>query len=215
MPKFSDGRKLMLRQGVLALTVDKLGMSLTRMGKGAEEVRFLDDLDLTLSMDNSTTARQTMTSIEMNCKPIVLRASYRDISLILAITNKATAAYAKQTPSSTPLPDTSSSARSLPSTRPNAMTRFSSRGSRNSSKPLGKAQVSLSSESVSIAGGLRLRASCSFPIAQGFLRRPQGDSHRGLTRAANGLPSKPSLPNRSKGLVWRSVYTSQAPEFPI
>lgn len=134
---------------MLALTVDKLGMSLTRMGKGAEEVRFLDDLDVTLSMDNSTTAHQKMTSIEMNCKPVVLRASYRDILLILAIANKATAAYAKQASAPPAPPDTSSSARSIaPSTRPNAMTRFSSRGSQGTSKPLGKAQVSLSSESV-------------------------------------------------------------------
>ncbi|VDB84480.1 unnamed protein product [Peniophora sp. CBMAI 1063] len=151
------GQISMSQQGVLALTVDKLGMSLTRMGKGAEEVRFLDDLDLTLSMDNKMTADQTMTSIEISCKPVVLRASYRDILLILAITHKATVAYAQQAASPRSPTDVSSSARSLPSSRPNAMTRYSSRGTQQSSRPLGRAHVSLSSESLKASlDGLKL-----------------------------------------------------------
>ncbi|EJD47755.1 vacuolar protein sorting-associated protein vps13 [Auricularia subglabra TFB-10046 SS5] len=82
---------LMSQQGVLALTIDKLGMSLTRMGHPSERVSFLDDLDLTLTIDGRNVSEQQLTSIELDIKPIVLRASYRDINLIMTIVNKAIA----------------------------------------------------------------------------------------------------------------------------
>lgn len=82
-------------QGVLALSVDRLGMSLTRMGHPSESVRFLDDVDLTLSMDTRSTSSQQMTSIEIVSRPVVLRASYRDINLIMTIVNKAIELYGK------------------------------------------------------------------------------------------------------------------------
>jgi len=77
----------------MALTVNRLGMSLVRVGKPSESVRFLDDLDLTVSLDSRTTSSQQMTSIEVSVKPIVFRASYRDINLITTIVNKAIARY--------------------------------------------------------------------------------------------------------------------------
>ncbi|KAF7339474.1 hypothetical protein MSAN_02161700 [Mycena sanguinolenta] len=85
----SPAMKLTINQGVMALTVNRLGMSLIRMGKPAESVRFLDDVDLTFSLDNRSSSGQQMTSIEISTKPIVFRASYRDINMIMAIVNKA------------------------------------------------------------------------------------------------------------------------------
>lgn len=68
-------------------------MSLMKMGDASESVRFLDDTDLTLTFDSRATSFQQMTNIELTAKPIVLRASYRDINLIMSITNKAIERY--------------------------------------------------------------------------------------------------------------------------
>jgi vacuolar protein sorting-associated protein 13A/C len=74
----------------MALTVDQLGMSLRRMGSSSEVVRFLDDVDMTFSLDTrASSSSQRMTSIEITSKPIIFRASYRDINLISSIVNKA------------------------------------------------------------------------------------------------------------------------------
>ncbi|KAF8761669.1 Vacuolar protein sorting-associated protein [Rhizoctonia solani] len=77
------------QQGVMALNVTQLGMSLGRMGRSAESVRFLDDMDVTLSLDTRKSTAHQMTSIELSMQPIVFRASYRDINLIMAIVNRA------------------------------------------------------------------------------------------------------------------------------
>lgn len=68
-------------------------MSLTKMPRGSDEVRFLDEVDFTVSLDSRSSSSHQTTSIEVASKPIILRASYRDIQLILTICNKAMAAY--------------------------------------------------------------------------------------------------------------------------
>lgn len=73
----------------MALTIKQLGMSLMQMGRPTETVRFLDEFDLTFSLDSRSTSSQLMTNIELNTRPIVFRASYRDITLISTIVNKA------------------------------------------------------------------------------------------------------------------------------
>ncbi|THH01814.1 hypothetical protein EW026_g979 [Hermanssonia centrifuga] len=85
------------QQGILALSVERLGMSLTRMGKSAETVRFLDDVDLTLSLDSRSSASHRVTNMQLTSKAIVFRASYRDINLITTIVNKAIALYSAST----------------------------------------------------------------------------------------------------------------------
>jgi len=70
-------------------------MSLIRMGADADTVHFLDDVDLTFSMDSRSSAREQMTNLEFAVKPIVLRASYRDIMLITTIATKAVDLYGK------------------------------------------------------------------------------------------------------------------------
>jgi len=74
----------------LALTVSQLGMSLTRMGQPDESVRFMDDIDVTLSMESKRAATMQRTNIEITAKPVVFRASQRDINLILSIVTRAT-----------------------------------------------------------------------------------------------------------------------------
>ncbi|KAL0581607.1 Vacuolar protein sorting-associated protein 13 [Marasmius crinis-equi] len=91
--KLGIKRVLLSQQGVMALTVDRLGMSLMRMGKPEDSARFLDDFDLTFTLDNRSSSSQNMSSIELNAKPVVFRASYRDINLITAIVNKAIELY--------------------------------------------------------------------------------------------------------------------------
>jgi vacuolar protein sorting-associated protein 13A/C len=63
------------------------------MGKSSDSVRFLDDVDLTFSLDGRSSSSQQMTNIEVVAKPIVFRASYRDINLITSIVNKAIEKY--------------------------------------------------------------------------------------------------------------------------
>lgn len=87
---------LLSQQGVLALKVDQLGMSFGRMDRPAERVRFLDELNVALSLDTRRRGSQQMTSFEVEIPdPIVFRASYTDIMLITDIANKATAVASK------------------------------------------------------------------------------------------------------------------------
>uniref|UniRef100_A0A5K1JWH3 CHIP6 n=1 Tax=Ganoderma boninense TaxID=34458 RepID=A0A5K1JWH3_9APHY len=90
---------LVSQQGVFAVSVSHVGMSLTRMGKPTESVRFLDDLDLTFTLDSRASEAHHSTSIEVTALPIVFRASYRDIILITTIVNKAIDLYGKSTTS--------------------------------------------------------------------------------------------------------------------
>lgn len=82
-----------LLQGIMALSIKRLGMSLMRMGEISESVRFLDDVDLTFSLDSRSSSSQQMTSMEIAVKPIVFRASYGDINMISSIVNKAISLY--------------------------------------------------------------------------------------------------------------------------
>ncbi len=119
-------------------------MSLTRMGKSAETVRFLDDVDLTLSLDSRSSASHRVTNMQLTSKAIVFRASYRDINLITTIVNKAIALY-------------SASTETHGSTSDGKVTQFvkdgraSGRPTRTlgpSSQPVGNAKVVLSKEQV-------------------------------------------------------------------
>ncbi|KAG1730516.1 vacuolar protein sorting-associated protein 13, partial [Suillus paluster] len=84
---------LLSQQGILALTVNQLRMSLIRMGADADTSRFLDSVDLTFSMDGRSSTREQMTSMELAAKPIIFRASFRDITLITTIARKTVDIY--------------------------------------------------------------------------------------------------------------------------
>ena len=126
-------------------------MSLLRMGS-PEDARILDDVDLTLTLDSRTISAHQMTSIDIAIKPIVLRASYRDIMLILTVVNKAMEAYSRQTgasPSSEPAQPSqvvsTTATRRVSGGSAQATTQYISK---SSNSPLGTAHVVLSKEQV-------------------------------------------------------------------
>ena len=125
--------------------MNRAGMSLLRMGS-PEDARILDDVDLTLTLDSLTMSSHQMTSIEIAIKPIVLRASYRDIMLILTIVNKVLEGYGKQT-------STASSSQAVSTTATRRVSGGSVQGKRPrisqlNNLPLGTAHVVLSKEQV-------------------------------------------------------------------
>ena len=131
----------------MALTVSQLGMSLMRMGKPSESVRFLDDVDLTFSLDSRSSSVQQLTSMEISAKPLVFRASYRDIKLITSIVNKAIELYSKSQRSNT----TGDEANAVESLTGKTLEGQSSKSfaSKFRSHPIGKARVLMSKEQVS------------------------------------------------------------------
>ncbi|KAJ6610914.1 vacuolar protein sorting-associated protein 13 [Mycena sp. CBHHK59/15] len=132
---------LLSQQGILAFTVNRLGMSLIRMGKPSESVRFLDDVDLTLSLDSRSSSGQQMTSIEISAKPIVFRASYRDINMITTIVNKAIELYGNS--QDQPPPDSKNTVKTQ-----TVISRSQTQVSKSnaSKQPVGKARVLMSKE---------------------------------------------------------------------
>ena len=89
---------LISQQAVMALKVDKLGMSFGRMDqrKETDRIKFLDELNVALSLDTRRDGSQQMMSYDVDIPdPVIFRASYTDIMLILDIVNKALAAAQK------------------------------------------------------------------------------------------------------------------------
>lgn len=87
---------LLSQQSILALKIDQLGMSFGRMDRPNDRVNFLDKLNVALSLDTRRRGSQQMTSLEMEIPdPVIFRASYTDIMLIMDIVNKASAVATK------------------------------------------------------------------------------------------------------------------------
>ncbi len=82
---------LLSKQNASTLQITKIGMFLCRMDKfETSRLRILDDFNIILSMDNrSQGKRSSLTSIDVDIEPLVLRLSLRDILLALQIFNKA------------------------------------------------------------------------------------------------------------------------------
>lgn len=86
---------LLCQQHTTVLTISKLGMSLIQMGAESDAVRFLDDVDLTLSLESRFSIQEQLLNIEISTNAIIFRVSYRDILLITAIATKASQLYGK------------------------------------------------------------------------------------------------------------------------
>ena len=82
---------LLSQQNASTLQITKVGMYLCRMDKfETSRLRILDDFNIILSMDNRSQGnRSSLTSIDIEIEPLVLRLSLRDILLALQIFNKA------------------------------------------------------------------------------------------------------------------------------
>ncbi|KAH9950347.1 vacuolar protein sorting-associated protein 13 [Amylocystis lapponica] len=140
---------LLSQQGIFALSVNQLGMSLMRMGKASDSVRFMDDIDLTLSLDSRSSSSHHSSNFEIAVKPIVFRASYRDISLITTIINRAIELYQHSVESSGAdnRAETDQTTPSI-SRRPvfGSSSKKPSQISTSRAKPVGHAQVMMSRE---------------------------------------------------------------------
>ena len=77
----------------MALSILRLGMSLVRMNKPTEAIRFLDDFDVSLTLESRQEVAKQFTGIQVMLQPIIFRSSYRDILLIMSIVNKAIALF--------------------------------------------------------------------------------------------------------------------------
>jgi len=112
------------------------------MGKSSDSVRFLDDVDLTFSLDGRSSSSQQMTNIEVVAKPLVFRASFRDINLITSIINKAIEKYgiSQEMLTNQKQDDSQSQQKSIPAPRDSSY---------NHSQSIGKARVLMTKEQVS------------------------------------------------------------------
>lgn len=101
-----------------------------RMGNSSDVVRFLDNVDLTFALDSRSSSSQQMVSMEISAKPIIFRASYRDINLITSITNKALELYGKSANSRSGNNSDSEAATGVMVSRDQKSSRLSKRSSR-------------------------------------------------------------------------------------
>lgn len=160
-------------QGILALTIEDLGMSLTRINNIADSARFLDNIDLTFSLDSRSTSSQQLTSIEVGAKPIVFRASYHDINLIMNITNKALEMYGNTANARAQRSESSAKSMvdsAIPKSGGLAVT------TRAASHPVASAHVITSKEQVRA----RITFLCTllmYGLAQSYIRRTEGCTH--------------------------------------
>ena len=75
----------------MTLAVHELGMSFGRMDQPSERVRFLDDVDITVALDTRGIAGKQSMTLELDITPVIFRASYTEIMLIVDVVNKAAA----------------------------------------------------------------------------------------------------------------------------
>jgi vacuolar protein sorting-associated protein 13A/C len=147
---------LYLVQSKTTLAIQELGMSFGRMDAPSDQVRFLDDVNITLALDSSDQGSRKHTNIVLDTQPIVFRASLTDIMLITDVVNyaialaaassceKPTDARRKSLAAGSPKPDMVAAA----SAKSTARSRRSSRLSFSRPAPANP-QVLISRESVS------------------------------------------------------------------
>lgn len=119
-----------------------------RMTNASEAVRFLDNVDLTFSLDSRSSSSQQMVNMDINVKPIIFRASYRDINLIMNITNKALELYGTSANSSPKENEGGDAKSGTLISQDQKSSRVTTRG--KTSKALGSAHVVTSKEQVGI-----------------------------------------------------------------
>ena len=83
---------IVTQQHALTLQVEKVGMFLCRMDKfDTSRLRILDDFSIATSHDvRAQDSSSSMTNIQVDVEPLVLRLSVRDVQMVLAIASKAT-----------------------------------------------------------------------------------------------------------------------------
>jgi len=150
-------------------------MSLMRMGRASESVRFLDDVDLTVSLDSRATASQQMTNIEIAAKPIVFRASYRDINLITSIVNKAIEKYGESQQRIKQQADSQLATTASPDH--DIIATITTSSSKSRSQSIGKARVLMTKEQASRRTQFHLFYCTHNPKVEGIIRWLQTRSY--------------------------------------
>ncbi|ORY14625.1 hypothetical protein BCR34DRAFT_479092 [Clohesyomyces aquaticus] len=84
---------LVSKQQAMTLQVDKVGMFLCRMDRfETSRLRILDDFSIQTALDiRNQGSKSSMTSINVDIEPLILRLSLRDILLAMQIVNRASA----------------------------------------------------------------------------------------------------------------------------
>lgn len=172
-------------------------MSLVQMGKSGESVRFLDDFDLTFTMDNGRAEGDQIMNIEISAKPVVVRASYRDINLIMVIVNRAIALSTRpEEPKPKETSDSKLAARSAKSVA-------------NSRKPgiavSDEARVIMTKEQVGLNVLAYVPRSSHRLSAQSNFRRIPSCAHCRHSRATSTASSSQTICHQGKGLVRRGT----------
>lgn len=87
---FSIQQLIISQQGILTLTVGQVGMFLCQMNeRDKTALRFIETFDVVLTMDDRVAKPgHRLTNIAVDVKPLILRLSYRDVTLISDIFNK-------------------------------------------------------------------------------------------------------------------------------
>ena len=158
-------------------------MSLTRMNNIADFARFLDNVDLTFSLDSRSTTSQQLTGIEVGAKPIVFRASYHDINLIMNIVNKALAVYGNTTSARAQKPESSAKLTADSATAKTSGLAVTSKAT--APHPVASANVITSKEQVRVYITSSSWTLLTYDIAQSYIRRTENCAHRRCPPAAD------------------------------
>ncbi|KAG2186183.1 hypothetical protein INT43_002621 [Umbelopsis isabellina] len=86
----SADQVLVSQQSLLTVNVSKIGMFLCAMNNKEDiKIRFVDEFEISVSMESHTSANHNITSIIIDIQALVLRVSYLDISIITNVVNRA------------------------------------------------------------------------------------------------------------------------------
>jgi vacuolar protein sorting-associated protein 13A/C len=81
---------LVSQQALMTVNVSKIGMFLCIMEKKSEAtIRFIEDFEISMSMESHTSANNNITSIVIDITALILKLSYLDIMVISKVVNRA------------------------------------------------------------------------------------------------------------------------------
>ncbi|KAI9289370.1 hypothetical protein BC943DRAFT_349025 [Umbelopsis sp. AD052] len=94
---------LVSQQALMTINVSKIGMFLCIMNKKSEaSIRFVEDFEISMSMESHTSANNNITSIVIDLTALVLKLSYMDITVISTVVNRALELLGQSNPSPAP-----------------------------------------------------------------------------------------------------------------
>lgn len=97
---------LVSQQALLTVNVSKIGMFLCAMNNKEDvKIRFVDEFEISLSMESHTSANHNITSIIIDIETLVLRVSYLDIFIIMNVVNRAIELMGSSESAPSPLDD--------------------------------------------------------------------------------------------------------------